>query len=124
MAIDIERGAEPYQRIHQRGMATPRITAAELAASHWTADPGECFALVMISNRRRTSASIKAPQQPAEAHDDRCGQNLTHAPQQTPLLFDHLVGEQKEIGWHFEAVRFGDLEVDDEFDRTLEASRF
>jgi hypothetical protein len=42
---------------------------------------------------------------------EKC-QEATYAPQQTEPLFDHLVGEREQRGWHFEAERFRGLEVD------------
>src|SRR6516162_10303463 len=41
------------------------------------------------------------------------GQNLTHAPQQTPLLFDHFVGAKQDRWRHGKAERLGGLEVHD-----------
>jgi hypothetical protein len=36
---------------------------------------------------------------------NKIGQNLTHAPQQTPPLFDHLVGQQLHRNRHIDAKR-------------------
>jgi hypothetical protein len=36
----------------------------------------------------------------------------THAPQHNPCLFDHLVGAAEQHGWHVEAQRLRDLEID------------
>ena len=41
------------------------------------------------------------------------GQKRTNAPQQTVILFDHLVGNLLEMHWHVEAQRLGGIEVDD-----------
>ena len=46
------------------------------------------------------------------AANDVMGHNLTHAPQQTPLLFDHLIGEGEQRRWHGEAERLGGPEID------------
>jgi hypothetical protein len=37
----------------------------------------------------------------------------THAPQQLPALFDHLVGAQQERFRYREAERLGGFEIDD-----------
>jgi hypothetical protein len=35
------------------------------------------------------------------------GQKRTHAAQQKESLFDHLVSEAEQFGWHFNAERLG-----------------
>jgi hypothetical protein len=40
----------------------------------------------------------------------------TNAPQQTASLFDHLVGERKQLRRHIETERFCGLEIDHEFE--------
>ena len=44
------------------------------------------------------------------------GQEETLVPQQTPLLFDHLVGAAEQEGWHGETERLRSLEVDDQLE--------
>ena len=36
--------------------------------------------------------------------------------QRSKKLFDHLVGERKQLRWNFESERLGGLEVGDEFE--------
>ena len=44
------------------------------------------------------------------------GQKLTHAPQQSACLFDHLVGEREQPRGHLDAKRSRRLKVDDELE--------
>jgi hypothetical protein len=44
------------------------------------------------------------------------GQNLTNAPQQTPLLFDHLGSGGEHIRWKCEAELLGGRHVDGQID--------
>jgi hypothetical protein len=46
----------------------------------------------------------------------RKGQELTYAPQQTPPLFDHLVGARGEPGRRVKPERLGGLKVDHELE--------
>jgi len=40
----------------------------------------------------------------------------SHRMQRSKKLFDHLVGERKQLRWNFESERLGGLEVGDEFE--------
>jgi hypothetical protein len=49
----------------------------------------------------------------ANCENDAMGQFPTHAPQQVPTLFDHLVGEGEQLIRHGEAENPRGLVIDD-----------
>ena len=52
----------------------------------------------------------------ATQRTDALGHLLPHATQQTPSLFDHLVGAHQKRLWDRQAESFGGRKIDDEFE--------
>ena len=52
----------------------------------------------------------------ASPRNDATGHLLPHATQQTPSLFDHLVGAHQKQLWDRQAESFGGRKIDDEFE--------
>jgi hypothetical protein len=81
--------------------------AAEVRSGSFATGPGKAAGPATSAMPRKQPTTVSGPHV-------AMGQEETLVPQQTPLLFDHLVGAAEQEGWHGETERLRSLEVDDQ----------
>ena len=79
---------------------------------------GQSFGLITYESDSgsRTVPRIYAQSRPTHPRIFPKGHLLPHATQQTPSLFDHLVGAHQKRLWDRQAESFGGVKIDDEFE--------